>query len=191
MAMIFNSFDDAIAMDRRRFLLGGAALAVGLILPEWAMAAIKKPSNKRVLGFNNLHTGEVSTITYYEDGKYLRPGLKALNFALRDWRAHQSRRMDPKLYDTLWLLQHRLGTQRPYDLICGYRNAKTNARLRRHSDGVAQNSYHIKGMAVDVSLASMPLKHLHEVALDLGAGGVGYYPDSEFVHIDVGPPRTW
>jgi uncharacterized protein YcbK (DUF882 family) len=177
-------------LDRRHFLLGGAALAATFIIPDWAEAAIKKPI-KRTLGLHNIHNGERHNITYFDDGHYVKPALKALNYALRDWRSHQSRRMDPRLYDTLWLLQHHIGSEHAYDVICGYRTAKTNAMLRSHSDGVAQNSYHIRGMAVDISLPNVPLKRLHQAALSLKAGGVGYYPDSDFVHVDVGPRRTW
>lgn len=180
---------------RRRFLIGGAlagaAAAVTLLRPDWAEAALKK-TVKRSLAFHNIHTGQRLTVTYVDDGRYVRSGLRTLNLALRDWRSGDARHMDPRLYDTLWLVQHRLGvSHQPFDLICGYRTARTNAMLRRNTDGVAQNSYHIRGMAADVNLPNVPLSHLRQAALTLKAGGVGYYPESDFVHIDVGPVRHW
>jgi len=182
---------DGILVNRRGLLVGGLAMATTLLLPTWAEAALHKKGVKRQLSFRNIHSNEHTTITYFNDGHYSPKALKALNYALRDWRAKQARRMDPRLFDTLWLVQHRLGISAPFELICGYRSPRTNAYMHAHSDGVAQNSYHIRGMAADVSLPHVSTSRLRHAALDLRAGGVGYYPDSGFVHIDVGPVRHW
>ncbi len=114
-----------------------------------------------------------------------------LKFALRDWRADEVLPIEPKLLDVLYQLGRRLETNCRFELISGYRSPQTNAILRAADAGVASNSLHMKGWAADVSLPGRPLEQVHEAALALKMGGVGYYPDADFVHIDVGRVRRW
>lgn len=180
-------------LTRRRLLsLGGAALATAVVtgLPLPAKAALFKATERR-LSFVNLHNDERIDVVYHSDGRYVRGALNDLNHALRDWRTGDVTRMDVSLFDTLWLLRQRTGSRRPFELISAYRSPVTNAKLAKHSSGVAKQSYHMKGMAVDVNLPDVALRTFRQHALTLAAGGVGYYPRSEFVHIDVGPVRHW
>jgi len=179
---------------RRRLLTGGltaGAAALALTgLPAGASAALFKVK-ERHLSFRNLHTDEILDVRYYIGGRYEESGLRQLNHALRDWRTGEVAEMDTRLLDTLWLLRQRLGSRRPFDLISGYRSPKTNAMLAGKSSGVAKKSYHMRAMAVDVALPDVRLANLRDEALDMAAGGVGYYARSGFVHVDVGPVRRW
>lgn len=176
--------------SRRRFLAVAGTTAVCASLPTAARAALFK-AKERHLSFRNLHTDETVDVRYFRGGHYEPKGLSDLNRALRDWRTGDVMDMDTGLLDTLWLLRQRLGTRQPFHLISGYRSPKTNAALAKTSNGVAKKSYHMRGMAADVALPDVRLATLRDEALDLGAGGVGYYAKSGFVHVDVGPVRHW
>lgn len=170
---------------------GGLAAATGVIgLPKESRAALSR-TQERHLSFHNIHTGERREVVYAIGSRYLPHGLAQLDQMLRDWRTDEACEMAPELMDTLWLLRQRLGSNQPFHLISGYRSPATNASLAAASDGVASNSYHMRGMAVDISLPDVRLRRLRTAALDLGAGGVGFYPRSGFVHVDVGPQRHW
>lgn len=178
--------------------MGGAALAsaasVSLGTPVLASPALVglKDLNARTLSFDCYYTGEkVSPIDYWVEGKYIPDALKEIDYALRDWRADEVLPIEPKLLDFLYQLGRKLDTDCRYDLICGYRSPQTNAMLRKADPGVASNSLHMKGWAADVSLPGRPLQKVHEAALAMQMGGVGYYPDADFVHIDVGRVRRW
>ena len=112
---------------------------------------------------------------------------------LRDWRADRARPTDPALLDLLWALRRRLGTgDRPVEVACGYRTPETNAMLRRRdAAGVARDSLHLRGMAVDISVPGRSLREVRAAAVGLRRGGVGHYPRSGFVHVDTGPVRCW
>ncbi len=99
--------------------------------------------------------------------------------------------MDRELYDLLFTLQQKLGRFGTYHVISGYRSPKTNAMLHNISSGVAKRSLHMRGKAIDIRLPGTELKHLRQAALGLHAGGVGYYPNSNFIHVDTGRPRFW
>lgn len=173
-------------MPRRRLLtLGlGAALALGC-------GPVLAARGERRLAFSNLHTGEVLHTVYWQDGRYVAEGLAAINHLLRDHRSGEAGNMEPMLLDLLHLLRQRLDLTQPYEVISGYRSPLTNAQLRQHSNGVAKNSLHMEGRAIDVRLSGDALRHLLYAARDLRAGGVGYYPRSGFIHLDTGPVRTW
>lgn len=128
---------------------------------------------------------------YWRDGSYLPDALQALNYAMRDGRDNTMTRIDLGLLDQLFTLRRRLGTDRPFTLVCGYRSPTTNALLRSRRRGVARNSYHMYGEASDIRMEGVPLRTLRETAVSLAWGGVGYYGRSNFVHVDVGPHRTW
>ena len=142
---------------------------------------------------HHLHTGEDIVITYKRDGRYDEAALAKLDWFLRDWRKGQSTRMDPRLIDLLWEVQREAGSTLPIQIVCGYRSPQTNAMLRHNSEGVARNSQHILGRAMDFFIPGVRLEQLREIGLRLERGGVGFYPQSgsPFVHMDVGGIRMW
>jgi len=174
-------------INRRDFLrwsVAGLALASGA-----ARAQVAAP--ERRLQFYNTHTGEQLIATYWADGGYQPDELAALHRLLRDHRTGETHAIDRKLFDMLHLLQGQTGSNGLYEVISGYRSPGTNAALRRQSNGVARNSLHTHGRAIDVRLAGVPLADLRKAALGLRAGGVGYYPSSDFIHLDTGRVRSW
>lgn len=183
-------------LARRKLLRLGLAAAAGSGLGLVSAAANAAslplaPTAPRKVAFHNLHTGEKLDAVYYEQGRYLPDALQAVNRLLRDYRTGDTHPIDPRLLDLLDAVQTRTGTRDPFQVISGYRSPKTNAMLHARSEGVASHSLHMKGMAIDIRLVDGTLPHLHDAALGLGAGGVGYYPRSDFVHVDVGPVRRW
>jgi uncharacterized protein YcbK (DUF882 family) len=176
---------------RRHFLrLGLTAIAcAGTTTPAFAFLA--RPLGTRAIAFHNLHTDERLRTTYWRDGKYDMAGMAQIDHILRDHYSGDVFSMNPRLIDLLFDLQGRLGNEGPIEIISGYRSPKTNSMLARMSDGVARNSFHTKGMAIDIRMQNTPLPQIHNVALMMRRGGVGYYPDSQFVHVDVGPVRRW
>lgn len=176
-------------IGRRGFLGWGlAAAAAAMPLPAWAGSL---GNGKRRLSFVNLHTGEKLTAAYWSGGKYQKKAIKEINHLLRDFRTGDIHPIDVRLLDLLHLLNRNVRTNSPFQVISGYRSPATNARLASHSHGVARRSYHMKGMAIDIALEDRKLTDLHRTALALEAGGVGFYPKPGFVHVDVGPVRTW
>ncbi|WP_128001015.1 MULTISPECIES: DUF882 domain-containing protein [Piscinibacter] len=173
-------------LHRRRFV---AALAAAPWLTQAAQAAL--PSAPRVLSFAHLHTGERLELEYARGTDYLPDALTAVNRLLRDFRSGEVGAMDPALLDLLHALHGRLGSRRPFEIISGYRSPATNRMLHERSSGVASGSLHMSGRAIDVRLADVPLERLRDAALGLGGGGVGYYPGSNFVHVDTGRVRRW
>lgn len=175
---------------RRTFLRAGSALlAGGLASPALAITAVAP--QVRSLAFDCLHTGERLKIDYWEKGVYVPAALTAINNVLRDFRNNEIHVIEPKLLDLLTLLHAKLGSAVPFQVISGYRSPATNAMLHAESNGVAAKSLHMQGMAIDIRLADRKLDQLHKVARDMRAGGVGYYPASDFVHVDVGRVRYW
>jgi len=176
-------------LERRRFLAGaGAVLAVA---PFAAAHAEIAHLGARSLSFDNLHTGEKLSIDYWADGKYIPDALQTINHLLRDYRNGEVHVIEPKLLDLLTILRARLDSREPFQVISGYRSPATNAMLHAESSGVAAKSLHMQGMAIDIRVADRSLQDLHDSALSLHAGGVGYYPKSDFVHVDVGRVRMW
>ena len=181
---------DLATCGRRRFLCWSLAAGCGLLIPG-ARTASAARAPARQLSFYNLHTGESLRAVYWEGGHYLKDGLAEIDYVLRDFRTGEVRDIDPQLLDLLHRLRHVMECDRPVHVISGYRSPATNAMLARRSKGVAKNSYHVKGMAIDLRLPDRDLADLRAAALALGGGGVGYYPKSNFVHMDTGPVRTW
>lgn len=181
---------DVTDCGRRRFL--GWSLAAGsalLISGVRTARALSAPA--REIEFYHLHTGESLRAVYWEGGRYLKDGLAEIDYVLRDFRTGEVRTIDPHLLDLVHQLRLALESRSPVNVISGYRSPETNAMLARRSGGVAKNSYHIKGMAIDLRLPDRKLKEVRTAALALAGGGVGYYPKSDFVHMDTGPVRTW
>lgn len=183
---------------RRSFLrrLGGLALAgaAGAAMPDLfspeAQAAISS-APKRSLAFKSLHTGETLKATYWSNGRYDPHALVDIAHILRDWRADEVGNMDPALYDLLFALRRKLGTDQPFNIISGYRCPKTNAMLASKSDGVAKKSMHMEGKAIDIAVPGRKLTAVRNAALELKLGGVGLYSKSGFVHVDTGRVRQW
>lgn len=168
---------------------GLTALACSVVSP--ALAAVPRMGGLRALSFHNLHTDERLQVDYWRDGKYNPAALAKIDHILRDHYSGDIHPMDVRLMDLLHDLQGRLGSRSAIEIVSGYRSPKTNMHLAQYSDGVAKHSYHTRGMAIDLRLPGTPLPKIHHTALALRRGGVGYYPDSQFVHVDVGPVRTW
>lgn len=145
----------------------------------------------RSLTVQNPHTGDKLSLTYFEQGRYLSDALSEISFLLRDYRTGDVHPIDPELLDQLHDLKQMLGIYQPFDVICGYRSPITNARLHAEHSGVANNSYHMHGRAVDIRVERFDLRRIHNAALAMHRGGVGYYPESNFIHLDTGTFRTW
>jgi uncharacterized protein YcbK (DUF882 family) len=184
------------AMGRRRFLaLGAAGLALPVLSRLSALApavplAAPLPPDRR-LSFYNIHTGESAAVEYCRSGRLVPDALAKIDHILRDHRTGETMSIDVRLLDLLHALAGTLGTGKPYHVISGYRSPKTNDYLRAHGEGVAAGSLHLVGKAVDVRVPGLALRDLYRAAVKLGGGGVGIYPRSDFVHIDVGRVRTW
>lgn len=146
---------------------------------------------ERQLELYNSHTGESLKTVYWAVGKYLPSALRDVNWLLRDHHSNETIAIDPDLLDLLYQLSATLETQPSFQIISAYRSPATNAMLRMTSSGVAEHSQHIKGKAVDIRMAGNSVAVVRRAALSLQGGGVGYYPWSNFVHIDTGPIRSW
>ena len=145
----------------------------------------------RQLAFHNTHTGERLKVTYWESGRYQRDALREINHVLRDHRRNEVRRIDKNLLDQLFIVRKKLGTSRPMHVISGYRSPKTNAMLRKSGRRVARRSLHMSGRAIDIRVPGRSLNKVRLAALSVQAGGVGYYPGPNFVHMDTGRVRRW
>jgi uncharacterized protein YcbK (DUF882 family) len=176
-------------VDRRHFLQAVVTAAPLLALPRLAAAV---PIGPRVLTFAHLHTAETLEVEYMDGVRYLPDALSAVNRLLRDFRTGEVHDIDPRLLDLLHALKGSTGSRKPFEIISGYRSPTTNAMLRTHGGGgVASSSLHMRGQAVDIRVADVRLEDLRAAALDLARGGVGYYPSSNFVHVDTGRVRRW
>lgn len=171
----------------RRYFLGAALYAAAA--PALAKKNAEKP---RVLSLHHLHTDERLSVTYRIGDRYQRSALGKLNHFLRDFRTGDSVAIDPQLFDLLYDVQCCLGdTSARYEVLSAYRSPQTNAMLRSSGRGVARNSLHLSGRAMDVRFPDLPTQRIRDAALRMGRGGVGYYPRSDFVHLDTGSVRRW
>jgi uncharacterized protein YcbK (DUF882 family) len=181
-------------MNRRHFckianlaILGGM---MELSKPATALASLTM-DNARFLSLYSIQTGEKVEQTFWSGGDFLPDGLTRINHLLRDFRTNEVKAIDPQLLQMLFDLAQKLGVPPEYHVISGYRSAATNSMLRKKSNGVAKKSFHLQGKAVDIRMPGVALRDLHVAALDLKQGGVGFYPGPDFIHVDVGPTRTW
>ena len=156
-------------------------------LPGFALAS----AAPRGLRFYHTHTGEKLDVVYHENGDYLPDALDQVNYLLRDFRSEDVFPIDPALLDFLHAAQDRLGSAGRFEIISAYRSPKTNEMLRKRGGGVARRSQHMKGKAIDVRLSNIQTADLRQASLDIAHGGVGYYPNSNFVHLDTGRVRFW
>jgi uncharacterized protein YcbK (DUF882 family) len=178
-----------MSLDRRGFLGAGALACVALLSARPSIAALL--AEERKLSLFNTHTDETLRTVYCVGGKYEPQALRDINRILRDHRTGQVKAMDPRLLDLLHTLQGKLGATGPFHVISGYRSPATNTILRKSRSGVGGKSLHMAGKAIDIRLPGIELSDLRRAARALKAGGVGYYPGSDFVHVDTGRVRYW
>lgn len=164
------------------------ALALVLLTLPTAFGNI---DDARRLQFYHTHTGQQLEITYFRNGGYQADALDQLNDFLSDWRNGKGRSIDPELMDILWEIQQVSGSEGVFEVISAYRSPETNEMLRDKSSGVARKSQHLEGKAIDVRLRGLDTRTLRDTALRLQRGGVGYYEQSDFVHVDTGRVRSW
>lgn len=162
-----------------------------------SIASLFTPTNRALaltekrLAFYHTHTKRKLEITYSRDGEYIDSALLEINSFLADFRTGDAISMDPKLLDFLYDIRESLGSSGTFEVISAYRSPQTNEMLRDGGGGVAKNSQHLLGKAIDVRLDDVDLPKLRDVALAMQRGGVGYYEKSDFVHVDTGRVRRW
>jgi uncharacterized protein YcbK (DUF882 family) len=174
-------------------LVAAFAMALAIVLPSAIGSVDAAGGGDRTLYLHHTHTGETARITFKRNGRYDRKGLQQLNWFLRDWRNNKTIEMDPHLFDLVWEVYQAVGATQPINIVSSYRAPETNAMLRRTSSGVAENSQHMKGKAMDFFIPGIDLSTLRATAMRFQVGGVGYYPTSgsPFVHLDTGSVRAW
>lgn len=162
-----------------------------ILLLSITPSAIGNAIESRTIKFYHTHTGKSLDVTYFQGGEYVPGSLEELNIFLADWRNGHQHEIDPGVLDILWDIQRTSGNFGTFEVISAYRSEETNSALRKRSKGVAKNSQHVKGKAIDVRLRGMETSRLRDIALELERGGVGYYAKSDFVHVDTGRVRRW
>ncbi|HEV2007338.1 MAG TPA: DUF882 domain-containing protein [Burkholderiales bacterium] len=167
-----------------------AVLGAGVCLPAMSRAALTR-SDKKSISFYHTHTGESLHRVFWSDGQYLPDALIDINRVLRDHRTNQVAAIEPALLSLLERLCSLVGSGDTFHVISGYRSPETNQMLAAHSDGVAKHSLHMDGKAIDIRIPGRDLTQLRNAALNLRSGGVGFYPGSQFVHVDIGRVRSW
>lgn len=174
--------------SRRRLLRAAACLTPLAMFPVAGLSRTQRP---RQLSFFHTHTSEKLDVVYAESGRYVPEALEAINRLLRDFRSGEVHPIDAALLDILHDVRSATGGRGRFEIISGFRSPVTNDMLRNRSTGVAQGSLHLSGQAIDVRLTGVPTRQLQRAALGLARGGVGYYPESDFVHLDTGRVRRW
>lgn len=180
-------------ISRREFLKTTSIVYVGAVLMPNLLYSKSEPvvDDLRRLNLYNINTFEYLDITYYKNGKYLDKGLSQINQIMADRRSGEVITMNTDLLNTLYKIQTLSNSDKPIDIISAYRSPTTNSKLTESKRGVATHSYHTLGQAADINIKGLSLVRIREIAETLQAGGVGYYPGSDFIHVDVGPLRTW
>ncbi|WP_084144008.1 DUF882 domain-containing protein [Methylocapsa acidiphila] len=163
---------------------------LGSLLPSSTETAVAN-GDTRTLSLYHSHTGESIDATFRVNGAYDPAVLEKLNWFLRDWRNNDRTKMDPRLFDVVWETYRSAGANEPIVVVSAYRSPETNAMLRRRSRAVAEHSQHILGKAMDTTMPGMSMEKIRELGMRLQRGGVGYYGNANFVHLDVGNVRHW
>jgi uncharacterized protein YcbK (DUF882 family) len=192
--MLSHTRSNTILTDRRRFLGRSLAVSAGACLLAGGVSQVQADTPElvdRTLRLVNAHTWEKQDITYCIKGNYDPDNLGKIDYLMRDHRRNVATAMDVRLLDTLVRLHASLETDEAIHVLSGYRTPETNAELRKQSLGVAKHSLHMSGKAADIYIPGITTRTLHETALAMQAGGVGYYATSGFVHIDSGRVRHW
>ncbi len=162
-----------------------------MTLSTTSLQGVVANGDTRTLSFFHTHSKESLTVTFKVNGRYDEAALAKINSFLRDWRNHKETKMNPHLFDILWEVNRDTGGKQPIQIISAYRSPETNAMLRSRSSGVAEFSQHMRGNAIDFRIPDVALADLRAAGLRLQRGGVGFYPGSEFVHMDTGTIRHW
>ncbi|CAG7857097.1 hypothetical protein MCAMS1_01817 [biofilm metagenome] len=179
------------SQSKRKFLKNLTFGSIALMTtPKLAHAAFYGYGHKSLV-LEHHHTGEFLNITYYSQGRYIYGALDEISYFLRDYHTNETHPVDPYLLDQLHDVKLMLGTKKPFHVVSGYRSPETNANLRRHSRGVARQSLHMAGKAIDIRIEGITARDIRDAGLILQRGGVGYYPGQNFVHLDTGDIRTW
>lgn len=174
---------------RRSFLFFAAAAGTTLVVrPDTSSAA---ESATRIIALHSRWSSENFIGPFFERGTYLQDALSEIDHLFRDRHNNEIARIDVRLLNLLHSFKQRNEYRSSFEVVCGYRSAATNRRLRKKSRKVAKDSRHIIGQAVDVRFYGLDLSEAHQLALAMKAGGVGYYPKQNFIHLDVGPVRSW
>ncbi len=177
---------------RRDFLKLGV-MVTGVVLNPFSARAAFDSRNKKVktLTFYNAHTDERLDVGFLRNGNYDTGALKKINYILRDHRSGEIKAIDVKLLELLHAISNKTRRQAPIHIISGYRSPATNKSLRKKRTGVASKSLHMLGKAIDFRIPGFSTRELRNVARKMKGGGVGYYPKSDFVHVDTGRIRYW
>lgn len=179
-------------IDRRDLLKLGLLGILGTVTPLLpAKSALASNYGSWRVNFHHAHTKESFNGVYRVGDRYLPEAFERINYVMRDFRTREIFPMDPRVIDILSLVQAKTQGAPKLEILSGYRSPKTNAMLRRASTGVAKNSFHMYGQAIDIRMPGKSTRQLQGVAKSLRAGGVGYYPRSNFVHVDTGTVRSW
>jgi uncharacterized protein YcbK (DUF882 family) len=196
-----EQYKESLMNQRRSFLKSSAVLASVLGAPAISKAAAKTAPvapaaaaaapNERILRLYNTHTGESLRSIFWAEGQFIPDALQDINKLLRDHRNNKIAPIDPQLLVLLDRISAKFGDHPTLHIISGYRSPETNEMLHENTTGVAKHSLHMDGKAIDVRIPGQDLAKLHRIAMAERAGGVGYYPDSQFVHMDVGRVRYW
>lgn len=177
---------------RRRHFLKFSVGCAGLLVTSPLLASLSTTKERTLYFQYRSNNATVNTVYWTPDEGYRSEALKEINWALRDHYNNQVIDFDPKLLDQLYVLQLKMNyLKKPVRIISGYRSPATNARLRRKNKRVAKNSFHMYGKAIDIYMPGRSVNSLYRAARSLKAGGIGYYPKCNTIHIDTGPVRTW
>lgn len=178
-------------LDRRDVLKLGLFGAIASATPLLFSGDAQASNQQWHARFRQAHTGETFDGVYRIGNTYLPEAFERINYVLRDHRTGEVFPMDPHVIDIMTMVHRKTGTKRPIDIYSGYRSPRTNAGLRGRSRGVAKNSFHMYGQALDMHIDGYSTAKLRNIARSLRAGGVGYYPRSQFIHVDTGDIRSW
>jgi uncharacterized protein YcbK (DUF882 family) len=175
--------------SRRVFLCRSLQIALGVVVCQPFKGQAFNPGSEDLLSFYHTHTHETLTLDFNRRNDAQL--LNKLNYFLRDFRTGDVHSIDSRLLDLLCRIKRISGSNGAFEVISGYRSPKTNKELRTRSNGVAKKSLHMFGQAIDVRLADLKTRSLRDIAWSLKKGGVGYYAQSDFVHLDTGRIRQW
>lgn len=190
-------------LSRRNFCRMLLAGSVGLITPSLGQSKPLSKTNltpilppqpiehEKNLSMYNLHTGEKLVTTFWQDGQYIQESLQDINYFLRDFRQNEVRMIDPELIELIYTVYQTVDSKQDFHVVSGYRSPKTNEALRRRGVKAAKRSMHLQGKAIDFYLPDRKLSDIRKAASQQKVGGVGYYPQSNFVHLDTGKIRYW
>lgn len=181
-------------MTTRRHFLKQTLAAGAAAIPLVAAPAIVRADApyKRTLRMQSLNSGEKLTTTYWADGEYEQGAFQRIAWFMRDLRTNTTTEMSPALMDLLWDIDQLTSSSKPIYTMSAYRSERTNAWLAAQSTSVDPGSFHMRGMAIDITQDFSDPHAIYRAAKKLNRGGTGYYPTrTPYVHVDVGPVDSW